>query len=131
MAAIKVDFGHLIKYHQHVSVQTCMVSPSIRLTNKSYAVQTGVEKVGEQIEAGNDALLHSFSNLQQNILRQKENKMDAISTRGRQGSLSNGTDANFPLRRYLEELPPEDHRWARMSEPQDVLSFISPYVSLC
>jgi hypothetical protein len=108
-----------------------MVLPSIRLTGKSCAVQTGIEKVGEQIEAGNDALLHDFHKLRQNILRQKENKMDAISILGRQGSLSNRTDANFPLRRYMEELPPEDPPWARMSEPQDVLSLESLYVSLC
>jgi hypothetical protein len=65
------------------------------------------------------------------MAKQKERKIDVASTRGRQGSFSNKTDANFPLHRYLEELPPEGHPWARMSEPRDVLSLWSMYASMC
>lgn len=65
------------------------------------------------------------------MVKQKEHKIDGASTRGRQGSFSNKTDANFPLHRYLEELPPEGHPWARMSEPGDVLSLVSKYAPLC
>lgn len=112
-------------------INTCvysLVSIEHMLTMKSYAIQTGNSELGAQIASGNDALRQDFRTLQQNIVKQKENKIDAASITGRRGSMFNGTDVNFPLHRFLEELPPEDHPWARMSEPGDVLSLRSLYV---
>lgn len=127
MATVEIYLDHFFGYHQYVRAHS---SNSFHANETRYAIQTGHAELGAQIEAGNDALRQDFRNLQTNIAKEKEHKLDAASTIGRRGSRSNATDVNFPLSRYLEELPPEDHPWAQMSEPGDVLSLRSLYDSI-
>jgi hypothetical protein len=124
MAAVKVYFDHLFGHHQHVSDPSSFWFHS---NETRYAIQTGNSELGAQIDVGNDALRRDFQNLQSHIAKEKQNKIDNASITGRRWSRSNVTDVNFSLKRYLDELPPEDHPWASMSEPEDVISLESSY----
>lgn len=53
---------------------------------------------------------------------QKARKVELASVSGRRGSQSEQTDAGFPLRRFLENLPPPGHPWAAASEAGDILT---------
>jgi len=124
MAAVEVYFDYLFGHPQHVSGPSSFWFYS---DETRYAIQTGNSELGAQIEAGNDALRREFQNLQSHIAKQKQTKIDNASITGRRWSQSNVTDVNFSLKRYLEELPPEDHPWPSMSEPGDVFSLKTSY----
>jgi hypothetical protein len=124
MAAVEVYFDYLFGHHQHVSGSS---SFWFYFDETRYAIQTGNSELGAQIEAGNDALRRDFQNLQSHIAKEKQTKIDNASITGRRWSRSNVTDVNFSLKRYLEELPPEDHPWPSMSEPGDVFSLETSY----
>lgn len=88
-------------------------------------MESGNKELSKQIETGNDALRADFKTLNQTIINRKQVTLDNSSQTGAHGSLFNGTDDGVLLRRYLDELPPTSHPWARVSEIGDILSFKS------